>query len=829
MNWLTAHVPTLLASEEIVRKLEFARLPSGWLALGSIVLLLLLVYWPLLLYYREQRAGAPLKTRAILAGLRCIVIVLLAVIWLEPILATYIQRSIQSWTLILADGSASMSMRDLYPEADDARRVRAVLEEGEDLADRSRADIARQALTDGEQSVLTQLAENNPVRVYTFGDRLMPVGRMEDASELEPMGDEVDESSPVEAAMQAEGLDALSRASAGATDVGKAIRQAIDAQGPSPIAAVVVLSDGRFNQGEPPEVIARYARAKKIPIHTIGVGDPTTPQNVTVAAVEAPPNVFVKDPFQITAHIRAQGLADREITVELLERATPESEPGLVETKRVRVGPDGELDPVAFQRTIGEAAEVTAEIRVAGQDGEMLLDDNRREITIRALENKMRVLLVSGSPTWEYRYLSRLLERDATVDVSCWLQSADENAVRDGNTIIDHLPDEQQEINVYDCIILLDPEPAEFGPDWVEKVESLVGSYGGGLLYVAGRKFAPRFIHDPRTRTLVDLLPVSLNPSEADLILNELGHFQLTSWPVLIPPAAANHPVLALTEVPGESEAIWSQLGGVYWHYPPSRAKPVADVLLRHSNPRMRDSDGGHVLLALQYYGSGRTGYLGFDTTWRWRRYGEQFFNRFWVQLIRHLVKGKLLSGQKRGLIQVERERYAVGEAATIEARLLDTRHLPLDRPEVEARISRNGEPIDAAILAPQADRPGWYRGQFVPTQVGTFTVQIELPGGDGVEPATVRGEVRVGQPDLEFRRTELDRSSLEVLAAQSAGGRYLDIDEVDRLPEMIPNRTTTLTLSGQPVRLWDGWWTWILLVGFLGTEWAMRKRARLL
>mgnify|MGYP006889799552 CR=1 FL=1 len=36
-------------------------------------------------------------------------------LWLEPVLATYIHRRIESVTLLLVDASASMSMKDLYP------------------------------------------------------------------------------------------------------------------------------------------------------------------------------------------------------------------------------------------------------------------------------------------------------------------------------------------------------------------------------------------------------------------------------------------------------------------------------------------------------------------------------------------------------------------------------------------------------------------------------------------------------------------------------------------------------------------------------------------
>ncbi len=148
---------------------------------------------------------------------------------------------------------------------------------------------------------------------------------------------------------------------------------------------------------------------------------------------------------------------------------------------------------------------------------------------------------------------------------------------------------------------------------------------------------------------------------------------------------------------------------------------------------------------------------------------------------------------------------------------------------EVAATIQREGDPASTVTLKTQPNRPGWYRGRWVPTQGGTYSLKIDLPGGTNTEPAVIRHEIRVGQSDLEFRTTSLDRETLRLLASQSAGGQYLDLALAERLVDLIPGKQVSMVLTGEPVSLWDRWWTFTLLVGLLGTEWFLRKRACLL
>ncbi|MBI4580211.1 MAG: VWA domain-containing protein [Planctomycetes bacterium] len=500
----------MLAADMVERRLELVRLPAGWLAVAGIVLLVTLLASIVLLYSREQRSGASVRVRRLLAGARCLTILLLAVVWLEPVLATYLHRRNEAYTLVLVDSSASMGLADRYPDPTEAARVQRAVDGAPSGTD---ARIDRWSVVGGllgreEGRLLRELAERNSVRVVRFGDSAVPVGQLDAATEergapaTQPRDAEQDAGTgEVEAIVK---QLAAARPDMPATDLGRAVRQAVESVRGNPVAAIVVLSDGRFNRGEPIDVVTQYARDKRIPIYTMGIGDPSPPRNVAVAAVEAPPNVFVQDPFKVTAHLRTEGMEGESLTVELLERHPGEESPRVIQTRSVQVAAGGQVPPLTFSHKIGEAMEDRLAIRVRPHETETVADDNIRETTVRALANKMRVLLVAGGASWEYRYVSRLLERDATADVSCWLQSADAEAVREGNTVIDHFPRDPAELAVYDCLVLMDPQAGDITTSWAAEVDKMVSERGCGLLYVAGRQNTPRTAHDPDSKALLE-------------------------------------------------------------------------------------------------------------------------------------------------------------------------------------------------------------------------------------------------------------------------------------------------------------------------------------
>jgi len=807
---------------DVDQRLELARWsPDTALLVGGLLTLLggYFVYW---LYRHEKRGNMSAKMRWSLTGLRLAVLMLLGFVGLEPVLVRYEDRRLDARTLVLVDRSASMDLQDHYRQ--EADRSRATEVAGSLPADGlKRLSVAEELLAGDAAAMIDGLAKSNDVTVFGFDRSLEPL-RQQTQSES-------DDESDVKAN---EPLKLVTASGGGATDFGHAVRRALEALGDVPLAGLVVLTDGGFNRGEPLSEVARLLKGRRIATHVVGVGDPADPINVRVASVTAPRSVFKNDPFSITVNLEQQGDVTEPLHVTLYERRGEQGNEELVAERDVTPTDTASIDPVVIEREVDKPGEVAYRVAVRPISTESILTDNERELTprVQVLDDQLKVLLVAGAPSYDYRYLMRLLERDETVELSTWLQSADINAVRDGNVVITELPSGTEKLNAFDAIILMDIDPSSLDPTWASVLATYVSDYGGGVMFAAGNKYSGQFFRSPKTRPLVSILPVVPDP-EAEIIINELGHFQTKAWPIVVPSEAAGDPILDQGVRAQLTPDIWGGLGGLFWHFPVRREKPVAKALMRHSNPRMVNAYGGHVLLATQYVGAGRSAYLGINTTWRWRQSDEKPFNRFWIQLIRFLVEGKLAGSRALGQIDTDRDLYETGDTVVVSARLLDERYQPLLLPEARLKVTARGdtdETEDAGLqeimLSPVPGTEGQYEGRFQARSTGAYRLAIERR--DDLQP--IEREIYVEPSNLEMRDTQMRRDELKAFVQQVGGeSRYFDVNEAAEIPSLIPDASRTTRFRGRSRPIWDNGYVLAVLIGLLCIEWALRKVARLI
>jgi hypothetical protein len=769
-------------------ELVWTNLPASWGVFVFLAAVTAVVYAVFALYRREL-TSCPNWAKSVLAALRAASILVLVTILLGPAIVHVQERTLEPTLVLLRDASQSMNTVDVKSAAN-ASRAQVV----NDLFDSKNLRLTERLSKKGRIAVLDFAGQAN---VLDRPRPLVPDGR--------------------------------------ATDLTAAIQAALAIDRTS---AIVVFTDGQHTGPDDPRAIAREAGARRVPLFLVGIGETTRRQNVSVLNVTSVPRAWQGEPFEIDATLQFQGLESGDVLVELVEHPLNDQQPTeaprppsgrVVQSQRVPAPKSARgQSRIAFTHTATADGAYQYQVRVEPAAADTQPDDNLASSSVVRVQSReqIRVLLVAGSPTWDYRLVQKLLAREETIALSCWLQSLDEGRAQDGTLPVSQLPRAKEELFKYDLVLLLDPDPRELDAAWVELLSQFVGEHGGGLLFMAGSKHTGQLLTGSKTAAVAHLLPVTFGDLQARQVDALLATTQ-RPWPMKVVPASGDHPLLRFFPDREQTVRQWESLPGVFWSFPCEGAKPTAQVLLAHGDPTLRGPAGGRPLLVAGRFGAGQTVYLGLEGTWRWRTAGKQaeFFDKFWLQAVRYLVEGRTNEGRRRGIIQPDRDRYEIGEQIVLKARLLDEAYEPLSAPSVEAALTQSGQPDETITLLPVPDRPGEFEGATTARRTGSHEVALKANASAAVAaPASFHVEL----PSAESSQVWLNKPLLQELASLS-GGRYFDVDQVDELPPAVPDRTETIEIRTPPEPLWDTSGVLALLVGLVCTEWLLRKRFQLL
>ena len=95
-------------------------------------------------------------------------------------------------------------------------------------------------------------------------------------------------------------------------------------------------------------------------------------------------------------------------------------------TQQVQIGESQEATVNWKDVTSDAPGRFVYRTEIVPPDGEpMVAERHTKTAAVEVLGERLRMLLLAGSSSHEFQILRNLLIRDKTIDVSCWLQSAD--------------------------------------------------------------------------------------------------------------------------------------------------------------------------------------------------------------------------------------------------------------------------------------------------------------------------------------------------------------------------------------------------------------------
>ena len=845
LNWLVGERPDRTGTPAI----QWANLPESWGVFVLIAIVGLLCYGVFWLYRREIKT-CPMPVKLLMAGIRLFVLLLLVVLFLKPSL--YFQKvdEVRPPIEFLRDASLSLARGDLYRNNEQVKLLSSLTgldADGIDAGSVSRSDLLNQAF-EKHPELLEQMRLKGPVHVVDFADgstpyELIPSLKQEELDRRSESKDEDADASPAAGGSETQStLDAKMPelvASGAATDIWQALKNVLD--GTTTPSSIILVSEGQHNGGSDPLEMADKAAALDIPIYTVGVGDPNPPKNVAVKEVYVRDKAYPDEPFEIEAVVQTSRKNETNLPgrlkVSLLEQFRDStgslSQPTEVKTQDADVPESGGRIRLNFEHSTNRPGKYVYTVRCETLSDETDTDDNELVSSqLEVVDEKVKVLLVSGLPNWDYQQVYKLLQRDQTIELSCWLQSMDESRPQEGNTPITRLPQTIEELGQYNVVLLLDPDPAEFDDRWVKLLRDFCEYKAGGVMFMAGPQFSSEFLTKPSLKSFREIVPVRFGDLE-EIEVNEAlaSATDDRAGKMLLVPFNMDHPVMSFRSEPEENLKIWNLMPGIYWSFPALRAKPTARVLMERGD--QVSAEGNQPLLVSGRFGAGSVLYLGFQGTWRWRPIGlqAQYFDRFWIQVVRFLVETRSLQGSRRGFIDREKTEYELGERVTLVARLLDEQFKPSKEPTFDATIKSNDGREQTIKLKLLPNQEGRYEGAFPATRIGAYEATVKL--GDGSEKLIDPVSFRVVSPSAESGSYWLNEKLLRDISERS-GGQYFRLDSIKKLPEVLPNTVERFTFNSPPEPLWDAspklrWMVFLLPVVLLTIEWAARKWYKLL
>jgi hypothetical protein len=574
-------------------------------------------------------------------------------------------------------------------------------------------------------------------------------------------------------------------------------------QNQSNLRAVVMLSDGDANSGQPPVAAAQKMRLRGVPLYAIPIGSQTRLPDLDILSASAPGYGIVGENVQIPFTIRSS--LDRQVRTIIRLRDNS----GRQITKDLILPPNAETHDSILWR-IDKEGSATLELSIPVADGELVSTNNSRRFVIAGRPEKIRVLVIESQPRWEYRFLRNALSRDPGVEVSCLLFHPS-LGLGGGREYIQKFPEKLEDLAKYDVVFIGDVgvNKDQLTKEQCALIRGLVENQASGVIFMPGSKGNQFSLLDTE---LADLMPVVLDDTRRE------GFSENLASPLALTTEGRTSLLTMLGSNEQENPEIWRRLPGFFWHAPVIKAKGGTEVLAVHGN--RRGKFGPIPLLVTKPAGNGKVLFMGIDSAWRWRRGVEDLYHyRFWGQVARWMSYQRNMASGQRVRVFFTPENPEPGDTVAIHANAFDPNGAPLEKGTVAVDLTSPDGRSRRIDLQKNESAWGAFSGRFKVDLPGAWKIRATAGGAEDkpLETTFMAQGVEIEKTGQPARPEVLDEMARVSRGRSIQPSQLADlVREITALPEPRPLETR--------IPLWSHWGTLVAVISLLGFFWAGRK-----
>jgi hypothetical protein len=552
------------------------------------------------------------------------------------------------------------------------------------------------------------------------------------------------------------------------------------------ISSIVIASDGVITDGTDPTYTAEKMN---LPVYTFGVGDTSHRNDVEIKNVLYNEYIYAQNPTVILATIGNSGFVNKSAAVSIYE------DNKIIDQKNITLNSDG-IQNVSFIYTPKTSGDKKITISVKNQLGEFTYANNKKAFFVNVKSNKLKVMVIAGSPSSDLSFIKNSLEEDTNLVVNSVTVVAQNKFLEQVDR--DKLLDSAQ-------VLFLVGFPSKETPDNFYKrlADEIQNKNKPFLITVSGSTDFNKLMN------LKSDLPFSIGRIAPGT--NEVQ-------PV-IPREESENPLLQNNA--DDPIGAWQNLPPVYQTATDLGAKPESEILAR---TKINNVPMNKPLIVTRKIGNKRSIAVLANDIWRWKLQSAQQNLNLFDSFIHNSVKWLNISNQqKQFTLRTNRKFYAINEPVEFSAQVYDETFNPISDADVRVEINNANQ---ASELQLNSVGNGLYEGTYNADKPGdySFTGAAEKNNnriGKG------KGEFNVGDLDIEMINPRMDSEFLKSIA-NLTGGKFYNTSDYNNLYKTLKERiqkSNKEKIETSEITLWSDEWLMIIAILLFALEWFYRKR----
>lgn len=730
---------------------------------GVMLFILAGVWVAVIAIHRSRRLDLTPPWRWTLGMLRAAVLTVPLLLMMQPNLAWQLERREAKTLAVVLDRSGSMSVED-----------------GTETPPTSRWQRATTGLREALGTIDASGGAMQPrIRTYVFDEELTETPLADLPPSLPPQTGRL-------------------------TAIGDALHDLSTELSGTPVAGVVLLSDGADNASTPerqPLAAGRRLARAGVPIHACLVGN-ERPRDASVALVAESPFAFVGDPVPIRVNVDHRELAGESVSITVF------ADDRMIESRDTVLPDNG--DPVVqrFSVPFDQPGSQTVRAEIAPIPGELTTANNTARTDVLVVDEPLRVLYIERWPRWQFHFLRNAMLRDTLRCNPHLVLLSEDPATPEEERQTAAFPASAEELATFDVVVVGDLAPQDLSPQQWDWLHEHVVENGAGVIFIAGTMHMPTGFLDTAIGPLLPFDRAISIPEE-----------DVRDYHPLLTTLGTHHPLMRMG-FGDDPQSAWTRLPALQWYAGIADLKPGAVVLAERPGI---DGEASTPLMILQRVGRGLSLFVGTDETWRWRyQVGNRYFYGFWGHAIQHVGMPHRAEAFQTVRIETPVRPVVRDRPVSVSVSIAPTdTTLALDATETLLLVADHaaGGPRLTFPVEQSADSPLIYHGAIRLPDEGEYRVFVE--GYEDRGEAVIDVAAGTGA-ELELAYPQVNPTLMRQLA-DLTGGEYVTLAE---LPELI-NRLDLSPLRyrwSERVPLWDGWGLLSLLALLLTAEWVLRK-----